>query len=107
MIMSRDGKTTPMIVYAAAGAGIALQAIILGIATKKGYYKILDFGGFAITILYALALVLLAEGRLPVVVNVFADHVGTIGTPLLIAAVFFLLALMAQIISGFMQLEKE
>lgn len=106
-VMSRDGEAAPFTVYAAALAGLVLQAVALALTARKGENPISGVADVLSAIAYAAALVLTAQARMSVVVTVFANHVGTVGKPLVVTAVLFGAAILVKVIAGFLAQSKE
>lgn len=107
IIMSGDGQTVPYLVYLFAVGALAVQGLRLVLCIQKGEGLFTDILDIVITIGYALALFVLVQGRMGVVVNIFANHVGSVGLPMILAAVGFLAATILQMITGFMAINKE
>jgi hypothetical protein len=103
-MMSETGKAA---IYATAIVGIVLQAAVLVLAQKQGDARILDAAGIVIAVLYMASTMLLIQSEMSVVVNVFANHVGTVSKTFLMAAAAFLGAAIVQIISGYLPMTKE
>ena len=99
-IMAADGNGVHTAVWATAIVGIVLQLGVI-VGTKKGSNVVCDLAGIVIAVLYALSLVLMIQQRMASVTLVFANHVGTIGMPFVLCAVFFLMACLVQMIEGF------
>ena len=106
-VMAMDGEAAPATVYACGIVGIALQAYVLFTVSKKGDNRSLDFVGMAISVVYALTFVLMIQARVGVITNIFANHVGTIGVPFILATAALLLAVVAQMVAGFLSMEKK
>ncbi|MCC8182986.1 MAG: hypothetical protein LIO45_08485 [Clostridiales bacterium] len=106
-VMAQDGQSAPASVYVVSLVALVLQVVTLVGASTKGEGQVLDLLNIVTAVLYAVALVLLAQGRMAVVVNVFANHVGTVGTPLIAALGLFAAAILVKMISGFMAMTKN
>lgn len=106
-VMARDGEAAPLTVYAAALAGLVLQVVSLALTARKGENPISGVADVLAAIGYTAALVLTAQARMTAVVTVFANHVGTVGKPLVVTAVLFGAAILVKVIAGFLAQSKE
>lgn len=106
-IMGQDGQGLPSVVYVLSVAGAVLQIAAVAIVVKKGDSRILDLAGIVIAVLYAAALVLMIKARVGVIVTIFANHVGVVGMPFVLTTAAFLVAVLAQMIAGFLPMEKN
>lgn len=106
-VLASDGEAAPATVYVVSILGLAAQAGALAIAAKAGETAVADILGWCAAVLYAAAPVLMIKARMAVIVNVFANHVGVVGMPIIAAAVLFMAALLVKMVSGFMALSKS
>lgn len=106
-VMSRDGEAAPFTVYAAALAGLVLQAVALGLTARKGENPISGVADILSAVCCTAALALMAQARMSVVVTVFANHVGNVGKPLVVTAVLFGAAIVVKVIASFLAQSKE
>lgn len=106
-VMAMDGEAAPATVYGWGVVGIALQAFVLYTVATKGDNRTLDIVGMVIGVCYALALVLMIQARVSVITNILADHVGSIGMPFVLTTASLALAMVAQMVAGFLSLEKK
>ncbi len=106
-VLASDGEAAPATVYVLSILGLVAQAAALLLAGKRGETPVADLLGWCAAILYATAPVVMIQARMAVIVNVFANHVGTVGMPIIVAAVLFVAALLVKMVSGFMALSKN
>ena len=78
-VLASDGEAAPVIVYVLAILGVVAQAASLVLAWKSGETILTDLLGLCAAILYAAAPVVMMQARMSVIVNIFANHVGTVG----------------------------
>lgn len=106
-IMGQDGEGLPGSVYAVSIIGVILQAATIAFVAVKGDNRLLDIVGIVVSVLYALALVLMIQTRVGVITNILAAHTGTIGMPFILTTVGFAAALVVQMVNGFLSMEKN
>lgn len=106
-IMGQDGQGLPSIVYGLSIVGVILQTASVAVVASKGDNRALDIVGIAIAVLYASALVLMIKGRVGVIVNIFANHVGVVGMPFVLTTATFTIAVLVQMVAGFLSMEKN
>ena len=106
-VMAMDGEAAPATVYGWGVVGIALQAFVLYTVATKGDNRVLDIVGMVVSVCYALTLVLMIQGRMGVVTNILAAHDGEIGMPFFLTVGSLALAMVAQMVAGFLSLEEK
>lgn len=106
-VMGQDGQGLPGSVYAVSIIGVILQAAAVACVAVKGDNRALDIVGIVVAVLYALAFVLMIQARVSVISNIFANHVGTVGMPFVLTAVFFAAAVVVQMVNGFLSMERN